>query len=85
MSKAGDYCMVDVGGPISARNGRFAAPRAAGYFEAEVGGSISSRNDLNRDTIMRIMTMANGKAAMMDAVCNPFKPPDHRSTAAARD
>ena len=40
---------------------------------------------MKRDRIIKIMTIAKGKAAIMDAVCRPCKPPDHNSTAAARD
>ncbi len=45
----------------------------------------SSRNDLKSDQTMTTIMRAKGKAARIDPVCRPFKPPDQSKIEAATD
>lgn len=45
----------------------------------------SSFNDLYRDTIIKMMTTENGKAASLAVFCKASRPPENKSTAATAD
>src|SRR4051812_3453390 len=46
---------------------------------------ISSFNPLNKDQHIKSIMMANGKATVIEAVCNTCKPPANSKTAATID
>ena len=45
----------------------------------------SSFSDLYRDTIIKMMTTENGKAASLAVFCKASRPPENKSTAATAD